>query len=508
MANTPDEMYDALMVAGYIKQSELAPHWPALLNSLGERAIKRGEAWFALERIDEEPLELIASRLEVLGPVTEQRLDMPDGNMALQALETQGRVLRGRFTPGIAELEWCDRRLLARIHRYTLNRLRAEIEPVSAADFLRFLLHWQHVAGEDQLRGVEGLAAAVEQLEGFELAAAGWENDVLPARVADYGPEQLDQLCLSGRVAWGRLTPGSRAPLRSSPIALLQREHAKIWKAPAEPDADFTSEAKAVREALEKRGASFFHELAKATSLLPAFVERGLAELAGAGVATADSFAGLRALLAPPEKRRTLVETAGRWALLTAEKSDDVEAVARTLLKRYGVVFRGVVQRESQLPPWRDLVRVYRRLEARGEIRGGRFVAGFGGEQFAAADAVGRLRAVRKMEKVDELVVLSAVDPLNLVGILTPEDRVPAMYRNRVLYRDGLPIAALEGGQLRRLAESDMSDDKLRTLLARRSLRHPLRPHLRAPTAREAAVLARKRPLSESEQAAALRARH
>src|SRR5437764_36086 len=204
------------------------------------------------------------------------------------------------------------------------------------------------------------------------------------------------------------------------------------------------------------------------------------------------------ALLAPPEKRRTLVETAGRWALLTAEKSDDVEAVARTLLKRYGVVFRGVVQRESQLPPWRDLVRVYRRLEARGEIRGGRFVAGFGGEQFAAADAVGRLRAVRKMEKAGELVVLSAVDPLNLVGVLTPQDRVAAVYRNRVLYRDGLPLAALEGAQVRRLAESDLGDEKLRTLLARRTLRHPVRPHLRIPTAREVALRAGKKAPSET----------
>jgi len=239
----------------------------------------------------------------------------------------------------------------------------------------------------------------------------------------------------------------------------------------------------------------------KATNLLPAFVERGLAELAGTGVATADSFAGLRALLAPQEKRRNLIETAGRWALLTvekaAEKADDVEAMARTLLKRYGVVFRSLLQRESQLPPWRDLVRVYRRLEARGEIRGGRFVAGFGGEQFAVADAVGRLRAVRKSEKLDELVVLSAVDPLNLVGILTPEDRVAAIYRNRILYRDGLPIAAVESGQLRRLAResemSDMSDDKLRTLLARRSLRHPLRPYLRTPTVRESTLLSQKR---------------
>jgi ATP-dependent Lhr-like helicase len=493
VANTPDEMYDALMVAGYIKQSELAPHWPSLLDALGERAVLRGGAWFALERVEDEPLEIIASRLEVLGPVTESQLELPDAGIALQALETQGRVLRGRFSPSVAELEWCDRRLLARIHRYTLNRLRAEIEPVSAADFMRFLLHWQHVAGEDQVQGAEGLAAVVEQLEGFELAAAGWEYDVLPARVADYDSSQIDQLCLSGRVAWGRLTPGTRAPLRSSPIALLQREHANIWKAPGDPAAEYSSEAKAVREALEKRGASFFHELVKATGLLPAYVERGLAELAGAGVATADSFAGLRALLAPPEKRKQLVETAGRWALLTSEKSDDVEAVARALLKRYGVIFRSLLQRESNLPPWRDLVRVYRRLEARGEIRGGRFVAGFGGEQFAASDAVGRLRAVRKAEKIDELVVLSAVDPLNLVGILTPEARVPAIHRNRVLYRDGLPIAAVEGGQLRRLAESDLSDDKLRTLLARRTLRHPLRPHLRTPTAREAAMLARHR---------------
>jgi ATP-dependent Lhr-like helicase len=259
----------------------------------------------------------------------------------------------------------------------------------------------------------------------------------------------------------------------------LQREHSNVWKVAADPGTEFTSEAKSIKEALEKRGASFFHEIVKATGFLPAFVERGLAELAGAGVATADSFAGLRALLAPSEKRRNLIETAGRWSLLTAEKADDVEAVARTLLKRYGVVFRSLLQRESQLPPWRDMVRVYRRLEARGEIRGGRFVAGFGGEQFAAADAVGRLRAVRKSEKLDELVVLSAVDPLNLVGILTPEDRVAAIYRNRILYRDGLPIAAVEGGQVRRLAQSDLSDDQLRTLLARRSLRAPLKPYLK-----------------------------
>jgi ATP-dependent Lhr-like helicase len=491
VANTPDEMYDALMVAGYIKEPELAAHWPALLAELGPRAVKKANAWFALERVDDEPLEILASRLEVLGPVTERELDIPDAQTALLALEAQGRILRGRFSSH--ELQWCDRRLLARIHRYTLNKLRAEIEPVPAGEFLRFLLHWQHVAGEDQVRGAEGLMAVVGQLEGYELAAAAWETDVLPARVADYDAAQIDQLCLSGRVAWGRLTPGTKAPLRSSPIALMLREHAAHWGVEKDAVSDFSAEAKAVREALEKRGASFFHELASATKLLPTLVERGLAELAGAGIATADSFAGLRALLAAPEKRRGLIEMAGRWALLRSDRTDDVEAIARSLLKRYGVVFRSLLQRETQLPPWRDLVRVYRRLEARGEIRGGRFVSGFGGEQFAASDAVGRLRAVRKSDKIDELVVLSAADPLNLVGILTPEARVAAIHRNRILYRDGLPIAAVEGGQLRRLADCAIDDARLRTLLARRSLRHPPKLHLRTPTPREAERLERAR---------------
>ena len=489
VANSADEMYDALMVAGFIETSELEPHWPSLLKELGKRAVKgeasKNEAWFAYERKDDDPVEILASRLEVLGPVAEKE------SPALLALEGQGRILRGRFTPGTSEIEWCDRRLLARIHRYTLNRLRAEIEPVSASEFLRFLAHWQHVAAEDQVRGAEGLAAVVEQLEGFELAAAAWEHDVLPARVADYGAEQIDRLCLSGRVAWGRLTPGTKAPLRTSPIALVLREHASRWGMGKDAVLELSSEAAAVKNSLKDKGASFFHELVNATGLLPAFVERGLAELAGAGVATADSFAGLRALLAPPDKRRTLVETAGRWSLLASERSDDIEAIARTLLKRYGVVFRSMLQRESNLPPWRELVRIYRRMEARGEIRGGRFVAGFGGEQFAAADAVGRLRAVRRMEKIDELIVLSATDPLNLVGILTPEARIASVYRNKLLLRDGLPIAALEGGQLRRLAESAFDDDHLKSLLARRSLRFPLKPHLRMPTAREARVLAR-----------------
>jgi ATP-dependent Lhr-like helicase len=483
VANDADEMYDALMVAGYLEESELTDQWLGLLEHLGPRAIRKGDRWFALERQGDPGIELLASRLEVLGPMTSEPTE------DLVALEGQGRILRGRFTPGTDRTQWCDRRLLARIHRYTISRLRAEIEPVGAADFMRFLAHWQHVAGEDRVQGTEGLLSVVEQLEGFELAAAAWEHDVLPNRVAHYGGELLDQLCLSGRVAWGRLTPGSKAPLRTSPIALLLREHGSQWASPAHEAQTLGSDALAVREALAKRGASFFHELVSATSLLPALVERGLAELAGAGIATADSFAGMRALLARQDKRRRAVETAGRWSLLPTGTRDH-EAIARTLLKRYGVVFRSMLARENGLPAWRDLVRVYRRLEARGEIRGGRFVTGFGGEQFATPDAVGRLRAVRKTGKPGERIVISAADPLNLVGILTPEARVPAIYTHRVLLEDGLPIASLEGGEVRRLAATELTDEQLRDALTRRTPRHAVQLHPRTLRGREAKAMA------------------
>ncbi len=478
VATTADELHDALLVAGYFEEGELEDHWPVLLKELGARARKSENRWFALERAEDSPEELLASRLEVLGPIA-----APE-DARLLALEGQGRILRGRFTSSNT-LEWCDRRLLARIHRYTLNRLRAEIEPVSAADFTRFLLDWQHVSGEARVKGVDGLAAVVEQLEGFELAAAAWEDDILPARVDDYEHEQLDRLCLTGRVAWGRLSAGTSAPLKSSPIGLMLRSHVvKVDPVPLEGP---SNEAKAVSAVLEKRGASFFGDLLAESGLLPNVAERALAELVGAGLVTADSFAGLRALLAPPEKRKALVEAAGRWSLLSNALENNFEAVARTLLKRYGVVFRSLLQRETGLPPWRDLVKVYRRLEARGEIRGGRFVSGFGGEQFAAADAVGRLRAVRKLEKGGELVALSAADPLNLVGILTPEARVAAIQKNRILLKDGVAIAALEGGELRRLAPSELDDDTLKALAARRSHR-PLHPYLRALSGRKPVV--------------------
>ena len=518
-ANTADELHDALLLAGFIRTEEASPGWCALFDELvaAGRACDAGSFWISVERFDElnaivpqstipaipERLrkswtredaarELVRGRTEVLGPVTARGLAdslgladtaLIDG--ALLALENEGKLLRGRFTADAGQLEWCDRRLLARIHRYTLNRLRAEIEPVSAADFMRFLLHWQHVAGEQQLKGPEGLAAVVGQLDGYEVAAGAWEHEVLPARVQDYEPDFIDRLCLSGRVAWGRLSPANgsgKAPLRSSPIALMLREHARLWRANESEASELSSEASAIYETLRSRGASFFHEIVSATGQLRTQAERSLGELAGAGLVTADSFGGLRALLAPSEKHKRRsrrrrrayeVDTAGRWALFRGDAAVDdgkrAEEIARVLLRRYGVVFRALLARESRLPTWRELAAVYRRLEARGEIRGGRFVSGFGGEQFALPDAVGRLRAVRKLDKSGELVAVSGADPLNLVGIVTPEARVSGVTPNRVLFRDGLAIAALEGGELRRLASSEFDDDTLKTLFWRRS---------------------------------------
>ncbi|HEV7802034.1 MAG TPA: helicase-related protein, partial [Burkholderiales bacterium] len=587
-ADNADELHDALMLSGFIRENEVAARadqlpWYGLMDQLVKdgRAVKTGGFWVSIERFEElnaavpqtvEPKiperirkswtredalrELVRGRMEVLGPVTVAQIaasfDFSDVRLvsgALLELETEGRLLRGYFTPGAQthphaethphpnpppdgegklSLEWCDRRLLARIHRYTINRLRAEIEAVSSADFMRFLLHWQHVAPEQQVNGVEGLAAVVEQLDGYELGAAAWEHDVLPARVRDYTSSYIDMLCLSGRVAWGRTTPmdgAGKAPLKSSPIAIMQREHAGMWRVATqvEPEA-LSSEARAVHEALCTRGASFFHELVAASGLLRTHVERALGELAGAGLVTADSFSGLRALLTPSEKRKSLsggrpstrrsaygVDTAGRWALLSTEPEMDaqarVEAIARGLLRRYGVVFRSMLARESRLPTWRELVMVYRRMEARGEIRGGRFVGGFGGEQFALPDAVGRLRAVRKIAKSGELVAVNGADPLNLVGILTPDARVSSIAQNRILLRDGVALAAWEGGKVRRLGSSqdgDLDDDTLHGLLSRRPGVKPLKPYFRNATERERQMLERKRHSGVLEHGAAL----
>ena len=469
--------------------------------------------------------ELLRGRLEIVGPVTAGALarslgvSEQDAEASLHELEAQGVVLRGAFTPGMTEREWCERRLLARIHRYTLNRLRAEIEPVSAADFMRFLFSWQRLATKERARGLEGLAAVIDQLDGYELAAKAWESDVLSARVDEYDPQLLDALCLTGRIAWGRLTvarpsegaPSLAVPVRSTPVALFRREHGGTWLELArsgDPERPPLSEyAAAALRVLERRGASFFQEIVASSALLPSQVEKGLGELVALGLVTADSFAGLRALLTPSAKRKPLgagpvrrrhrtvpfgVETAGRWSLLrgdapvledaagsTVSSRDAVEEQAWVLLRRYGVVCKRVLARETKLAPWRELLLVYRRLEARGEIRGGRFVAGLSGEQFALPEAVGQLRAVRRAEARGELIGISAADPLNLTGIVTPGERIPALAKSRVAYRDGIPVAALEKGAVRWLVEATGAEAlEVERVLVRKRVSPALRAYL------------------------------
>ncbi|MGH7503156.1 MAG: DEAD/DEAH box helicase [Longimicrobiales bacterium] len=544
-AASADELHDALLTSGFLCDAEFErePAWSALFEPLAaarrvtrvagmvtavERlpelmavlALESADAAFVPESYErawsrEDALrELVRSRLEILGPVTLADLAAPLGaspleiETALIAIEAEGFVMRGTFTPGRTLREWCERRLLARIHRYTLNRLRAEIQPVSPAVFMRFLFRWQHVTSDAKVAGLDGLMSVIEQLDGFEVPAAAWEADVLPARCADYAPELVDMLCLSGRIGWGRIsTPanGSAArPIRSSPVALFPRGSSRTAQSPQDSTLFLSTHASDVRDALTERGASFFHEIVVASGLLPTQVEQALAELVAAGLATADSFAGLRALLTPsserapivagPRRRRTTiwsVDTAGRWSLLGEHPAESpgtepalrraaAESLARSLLRRWGVVFRKLVERESGAVSWRETALACRRMEARGEIRGGRFVSGFAGEQFALPEAVGMLRSVRRDGSDGTLVTIGAADPLNLTGIITPEERVPAIARNRVLYRDGSAVAALEAGTIRWIARPEAdAERRLEQALVRRTVPPQLRQYLR-----------------------------
>ncbi|HXW25006.1 MAG TPA: DEAD/DEAH box helicase [Xanthobacteraceae bacterium] len=533
-AANADELHDALSWLGALsaQEAQAAPGWRAWLDDLTrDRRVAQLDLpnialWIAAERLpqvqavwpgarldpaivapapqaektwsrEEALVELVRGRLEGQGPVTPDALaalfGLPPGDIAtaLAALEAEGFAFRGRFLP-IAGDQWCERRLLARIHRYTIKRLRAEIEPVAARDFLRFLLTWQRVAADARMEGPEAIEPVVDQLEGFAAPAGAWESEILPARLAGYDPDWLDDRCLAGRVTWRRLSPrngrgngGDRrpAPVRSTPIALVARRHAALWAARPPADAvDLSPRAQAVAETIRAHGASFFDELVAGSGLLPSQVEEALAELVALGLVNADSFAGLRALLVPSaerrpgpggrRRRRTVkfgMEDAGRWALVApgrgsadAARADDaaVEHVARTLLRRYGVVFWRLLEREADwVPPWRDLLRVYRRLEARGDIRGGRFVAGFSGEQFALPEAIGMLRDARRKEPAGALVSLSGADPLNLAGILVPGPKLAALTGNRLLLRDGVPIAILAAGEVRFLETLDAASE-------------------------------------------------
>ena len=427
-------------------------------------------------------VELIRGRLETLGPVTSADLagsiDLPVGKIeqALTALEREGFVFRGQFSPDADALEWCERRLLARIHRFTITKLRREIQPVSPADFMRFLFTWHHLAPDTRLKGADAVKAVLRMLEGVEAPAAAWESEILPSRVADYDYTWLDNLCLSGKYAWGRLRPhrssgenGKTAgPIRSTPIAIVDRMNRSLWMSlsgvTGDEDLPLSTYAKTVLDLMTRQGAVFFDDIVAQSGILRTHAEEAVAELVSAGMATSDSFAGLRALLVPTrhkesrrgrERRNPFdLSTAGRWGLTSrtpAEDSteEDLEAYARVALARYGVVFRRLTERENASPPWRDLVRVLRRMEARGEVRGGRFVNGVWGEQYALGEAVTLLRSIRRKEKQGTHVAISAADPLNLVGIITPGRRIPGITNNRILYRDGEPILIMEGGEIR-----------------------------------------------------------
>ena len=465
----------------------LAIHPGAVLEPPLEAPASRARVWERTAALT----EFIRGRLCIVGPTTADALaeslaiEARDATTALLALESEGVVLRGCFslrapassdTSDTSVIEWCDRALLARIHRYTLNRLRAEIEPVSPADFMRFLFKWQHVDASDRLTGLDGLREALAQLDGFELAGSAWERSVLPARVDGYDASMLDMLCLAGEIGWARVSPRlaeftEPAQLTpATPVALFLREHADAWQAlrrvADDPEGRLTSNARRVLDVLRARGASFFSDVRVASGLDAEDTRRGLGTLVASGLAASDGFSGLRALLLSASGRTALRDRratfAGRWSTIAApalEAGDStaVETEAWALLRRYGVVFHRLLARENIAAPWRDLARVYRRLEARGEIRGGRFVLGMSGEQFAMPHAIERLREVRRTPADGRLVTIGTADPLNLSGIVTSGDRIRVTARNRIAYRDGVPIAVVESGIVRALAPLDAS---------------------------------------------------
>ncbi len=454
-----DELHDALTSLIVLPA---VPAWSAWFEELvaDRRATLVNGAWTCAERSDlaqaaygdapeERDLavtEVLRGWLESIGPVTvgqvsaRLRIDAGAIEAALLRLEAQGQVLRGSFTGADAGEEWCNRRVLARIHRLTIGTLRRDIEPVSTAAYVTFLQRWQHVASSSRLHGIDGTLQIVRQLEGYEIPAFAWESQILPARVAGYRPELLDRLCYAGDVMWGRLTPHPSIepgfapertrvrPTRLAPISLFLRANADelIVRRRSDPVA-LSHAALETLEQIELLRAPFFAEIARATKRLPSEVEEALWQLVAAGLVTADGFDALRSL---SDSKRRLGEkglrarprsSSGRWTLLQATTvSIDREAFARRLLARWGVVFRDVIARESLAPPWRDLLMVFRRMESRGEIRGGRFVAGFVGEQFALPEAVDALRAVRRAGADREAVNLGAYDPLNLSGVILP----------------------------------------------------------------------------------------
>jgi ATP-dependent Lhr-like helicase len=549
-ARNADEMHEALSGLACITETEAWRNegWLAWLASLAEsgRATRlqlAGDSavWLPVERLtcfqslfpdarlappvaapkgytetwnaDDALLDVLRARLTGFGPLPvgaiAEALKLPAASVeqSLTRLEAEGYVMRGRFTPQAAEEEWCERHLLARIHRYTVKRLRREIEPVERHDFMRFLFEWQHLTPDTRSEGRDALAAVLEQLEGYQAAAGAWEEDILPTRVKAYANTSLDELCRAGKIVWTRLTErarGATGPVRSTPIVLLPRAQVRVWSALLDPSKqpELSARAQSVYDTLVQHGAMFFDELLAEVRVLRMELESALGELVAAGLVNSDSFAGLRALLKPVAKRNAFssnrrarssaliggMDDAGRWALVSrpsaAAASETVperrrqfppevlEHVALTLLRRYGVVFWRLLDREAEwLPPWRDLLRVFQRLEARGVIRGGRFVNGLAGEQFALPEAIPVLREVRRHANDGAFVCVAGTDPLNLAGTLLVGERVPAVTGNRILYRDGVVVATLVSGTFwfePSLEAVPVEREKARAWLARR----------------------------------------
>ncbi|HTC76197.1 MAG TPA: hypothetical protein VK684_11515, partial [Edaphobacter sp.] len=461
--------------------------------------------------------------LQILGPTTANQfartlnLDPAPIFQAFLAMEMQGLLMRGAFEYPVTaedhEIEWCERRILQRIHRRTVATLRKQIEPVTPAVYMRWLLQWQHLAPQTQLSGEEGVLDALRQLEGFEAPAIEWERTLLPARVANYDSRWLDALCLSGAVGWGRISPHPAwssadeaarprrvIPTNAAPITFYIREtadwlpHALAQQCVEEEKlaAALSPHALQLRALLQQRGACFANDIQRIASLTRQQTQHALWELATAGLAAADGFDQLRACMDPRRKstttenpgKRPTRSSAGRWSLLNdddpatnpgapepalslskgldsetwarppsthtrksqitqasieqARRTDAaLESFARQLLARYGILFRDLLTRESNAPKWRDLLNILRRLESRGEIRGGRFLSGFSGEQYALSEAVESLRAARTRDCA-AIISVAAADPMNLAGIVVPGDRIPAVPGKQVLYRNGI----------------------------------------------------------------------
>jgi ATP-dependent Lhr-like helicase len=436
---TMEEMHDALLWMGFVTETE-AGVWLGWLTTLAgqKRVAFSNGRWVAVDGLTD-PKKILLGRLEALGPVTEEdvriRIDGPPQALLLE-LEHEGSIMRTRLDGRTA---WCERRLLARIHRYTVEALRHEIEPVSANDFLQFLACWQHVDEEYRLEGPNGVAESLRQLAGFELPAWAWENQVLPRRVRDFKRQWLEDVTLTGQFAWGRMWGGATTHIRTTPISFIPREDLDAWLAMTDsPVTDgLCGSASDLLVPLRAHGAMFPQNLQKAAQLVPAHFEMGLADLVSHGLATCDSFAALRQMITPASRRRAPLRPVGRWSCFRSNLPQaDADAVnemaARQLLRRTGVVFRRTIMREKLPVNWSSLTRIYRRMELRGEIRGGRFVGGFSGEQFALPDAVELLRHLRRKGPRQSITV-GAADPLNFQGILTPEKRIAATAQQDVL---------------------------------------------------------------------------